>query len=127
MSNDIFCREVFEVDVVQVFEAAQEAVKYTRSSGKGPLILEMQTYRYRGHSMSDPAKYRTKDELEEKKKSDPLAITEDRLRKDFGVTEEQLQAVKNDVEQVAQDAYTFAEESPVPDPATLYDHVYAGT
>ncbi len=120
-------RDSFEAfDVEQVRERFGRAVRFARE-GKGPVFLECVTYRFRGHSMSDPAKYRTKEELEEKKKSDPLAITEDRLRKDFGVTDEQLQAIKDDVEQVAQEAYTFAEESPVPDPATLYDHVYAGT
>jgi pyruvate dehydrogenase E1 component alpha subunit len=121
-------RDSFEAfDVEQVRERFGRAVKFARS-GKGPVFLEAVTYRFRGHSMSDPAKYRTKDELEEKKKkSDPLAITMDRLRDYFGVTDEQLQAIKDEIETIAQDAYTFADESPVPDPATLYDHVYAGT
>ncbi len=119
-------RDSFECfDVEQARERFGRAVRFARE-GKGPVFLECVTYRFRGHSMSDPAKYRTKEELEEKKKSDPLAISEDRLLGHHGVSAEQLQAIKDEVEAIAQDAYTFAEESPVPDPATLYDHVYAG-
>ena len=83
--------EGFDVEVVRqkVAEAREFAV-----SGKGPVLLEIITYRHRGHSMSDPAKYRPDGELDEKKKSDPLLIAEERLTKDFGMTTEELKAVQ---------------------------------
>lgn len=119
-------RDSFEAfDVALVRERFGRAVRFARE-GHGPVFLECVTYRFRGHSMSDPAKYRTKEELDEKKKSDPLSLIEDRLLADFGVTPERIAALTDEVDALAQDAYTFAEESPVPDPATLYDHVYAG-
>ncbi len=121
MARDSF--EAFDVEVVR--ERFGRAVRFARA-GKGPVFLECVTYRFRGHSMSDPAKYRTREELEEKKRSDPLAITEARLRADFGVSGDVLAGLRAEVEELAQDAYRFADESPVPDPATLYDHVYAG-
>ena len=75
--------------------------------------------------MSDPAKYRPDGELDEKKKSDPLAITKERLTKDFNVSEEEIQAIHDSVEVEAQDAWDFAESSEIPDPASLYDFTYA--
>ena len=75
--------------------------------------------------MSDPAKYRPKGELEEKKLSDPIAITRKRLTEDFGVKEEFLAGIDADIEQQATEAYDFAEESPAADLSSLYDFVYA--
>lgn len=112
----------FDVEVVR--ERIAAAAAHARS-GQGPVLVEVVTYRYRGHSMSDPAKYRTKEEVKEKKESDCLKLTEARLKNDFGVTPKQLRAVRDEVEAAAQDAYDFAESSPVPDPAKLYDYVYA--
>ena len=112
----------FDVEVVR--ERIAAAAAHARS-GQGPVLVEVVTYRYRGHSMSDPAKYRTKEEVKEKKESDCLKLTEARLTGDFGVTEEQLKAVRDAVDAQAQDAYDFAESSPVPDPSKLYDYVYA--
>jgi pyruvate dehydrogenase E1 component alpha subunit len=114
--------EGFDVEVVRDRVAA--ASEFARS-GKGPVLLEIVTYRHRGHSMSDPAKYRPAGELDEKKKSDPLAITAARLSEDFGLGDADFEAIKQSVEDEAQDAWTFANESPVPDPATLYDFAYA--
>ena len=114
--------EGFDVEVVRDRVAA--AADFARA-GKGPVLLEIVTYRHRGHSMSDPAKYRPDGELDEKKKSDPLAITRERLTQDFGVTEDEFQAMQDSVEAEAQDAWDFANESPEPDPATLYDFTYA--
>jgi len=117
-------REQFEgFDVEHVRDRVGAAVEFARS-GQGPVILEAITYRFRGHSMSDPAKYRKAGELEEKKKTDPLAITERRLA-EVGVEPAALDAARQRVEAEAEDAYRFAEESPWPDPATLYDYVYA--
>ncbi len=114
--------EGFDVEVVRDRVAA--AADFARS-GQGPVLLEVVTYRHRGHSMSDPAKYRPDGELDEKKKSDPLAITKDRLTQDFGVTEEQLAEIAASVEEEAKDAWDFASSSPEPDPARLYEFTYA--
>ena len=75
--------------------------------------------------MSDPAKYRPDGELDEKKKSDPLVIAQTRLMEDFGMTKAELKAIQKEVDKVAKDSYTFAEQSPDPDPKTIYDFVYA--
>ncbi len=114
--------EGFDVEVVRqkVAEAREYAV-----AGNGPVLLEIITYRHRGHSMSDPAKYRPEGELEEKKKSDPLAITETRLLEDFGLSPEELKAIQKEVDAEAKASYSFAEQSPEPDPKTIYDFVYA--
>lgn len=111
-------------DVEHVRERVGAAVAFARS-GQGPVLLEVVTYRFRGHSMSDPAKYRPAGELEEKKKSDPLLITAERLRSAFGVSQEAIDAVAASVEAEVQEAWDFAEQSPVPDPAKLYSYVYA--
>ena len=110
-------------DVVEVYSNVKAAVDHARS-GKGPVIIEAITYRYRGHSMSDPAKYRREGELEEKKKSDCLALAEDRLR-EMGADDEALAAIKSEVDAIARDAYAHAESSPDPDVGTLYDYTYA--
>ena len=114
--------EGFDVEVVRDRVAA--AAEFARS-GKGPVLLEIVTYRHRGHSMSDPAKYRPDGELDEKKKSDPIAITRERLTKDFGMTDADFDAIAESVEAEAKDAWDFAHDSPEPDPATLYDYTYA--
>lgn len=120
MKNEQF--EGFDVEVVRqkVAEAREYAV-----AGNGPVLLEIITYRHRGHSMSDPAKYRPDGELDEKKKSDPLLIAEERLTADFGMSAAELKAVQKEVDKVAKESYTFAEQSPDPDPKTIYDFVYA--
>lgn len=111
----------FDVEVVR--QRVGAAVDFARA-GHGPVLLEIVTYRHKGHSMSDPAKYRPAGELEEKKKSDPVLLTESRLR-DMGMDDAALDAIRERVELVAKDAYDFAETSPVPDPAHLYDYTYA--
>jgi pyruvate dehydrogenase E1 component alpha subunit len=119
--------EQFEgFDVEMVRERVAAASDFARA-GKGPVLLEIVTYRHRGHSMSDPAKYRPDGELDEKKKSDPLAITKARLTDDFGLVDADFEAITDDVEAEAQAAWTFAHDSPIPDPATLYDFTYAPT
>ena len=113
-------------DVVDVYRNVKAAVDLARS-GAGPVILEAITYRYRGHSMSDPAKYRKKGELEQKKEQDGIKSAAARLKEEHGVTDDELAAIKASVEEEAQDAYRFAEESDIPDPAKLYDYIYAPT
>jgi len=112
-------------DVEEVRENVGRAAKFARE-GNGPVLLEIVTYRYRGHSMSDPAKYRPKGELQDtKEQSDCLMITEQRLKKDFAVTDDDLGAIREDIDALAQEAWDFAEASPEPSTDRLYDFVYA--
>jgi len=111
------------MDVLTVKEAGEKAVAHARG-GKGPFILEMMTYRYRGHSMSDPAKYRPKEEVARmREEHDPI----DRLRAalmDWGTADENaLKAIDKDVKDVVTAAAEFAQQSPEPDPAELYSDV----
>ncbi len=114
--------QAFDVELVR--DRMGAAVEWARS-GKGPVILEAVTYRFRGHSMSDPAKYRKDGELEQKKLTDPLLITEQRLKEAFGVSDAELDSLRAGVDAEAEDAVQFAEESPIPDPSRLYDYIYA--
>ena len=106
-----------------VHEAVARAVKRAREGG-GPTLLEMKTYRYKGHSMSDPQKYRSKDEVEEYKEKDPIETTKAKLIENFGVTEEQIEAINERIKQVVDDAVKFAEESPWPNDDELLKDVY---
>lgn len=110
-------------DVVDVYNNVKRAVDHARSR-KGPVLLEAVTYRYRGHSMSDPAKYRAEGELDDAKTRDGLDLAVARL-KGMGVTQDELDAIIESVNAEAQDAYDFAESSPPADPALLYDFTYA--
>jgi len=112
-------------DVVEVYENVKKAVDYARS-GAGPVILEAVTYRYRGHSMSDPAKYRKDGELDSFRAKDGLKNAETRLLA-LGATKADFERMHAEVDQEAQDAYDYAEAAPIPDPAKLYDYVYAPT
>lgn len=111
-------------DVEEVREKVGRAADFARS-GKGPVLLEIITYRHRGHSMSDPAKYRPKGELEEKKLSDPLLITAQRLTRDFGYTDEQMETIREEIYAEAQESWDFAHESPPADESRIYDYIYA--
>lgn len=117
--------EVDGMDVVAVRDAGLEALEHCRS-GKGPMILEMKTYRYRGHSMSDPAKYRTREEVNEvREHHDPIEhIRAEVLKRKFA-SEDELKAIDKDIRQVVNEAAQFAQESPEPDPAELYTNVLA--
>ena len=106
-----------------VYEAVTRAAEYIRS-GKGPYFLEIRTYRYKGHSVSDPAKYRTKDEVEAYKERDPVKVLEKKLLIEKIATEKEVLAVKQKVEEEIKDAMKFAEESPFPDGADLYTDNY---
>jgi len=110
------------MDVIAVRDAAIKAIEYCRS-GKGPYILEMNTYRYRGHSMSDPAKYRTRDEVEQiRKNSDPIENIKMLLNK-LGVNDENLKSVDTQIKSVIADAAKFAQESPEPPASELFNDV----
>jgi pyruvate dehydrogenase E1 component alpha subunit len=115
--------QVDGMDVLAVKDATERAVKRAREGG-GPFILEVKTYRYRGHSMSDPAKYRTKEEVDEVKKTrDPIDHIK-ALLAEAGAAEDELKAIDSDIKAIVAEAVQFAQESPEPDPAELYTDVY---
>src|SRR5690606_7232511 len=112
------------MDVVEVHNAMDEAVQRARK-GDGPTFLEIRTYRYKGHSMSDPAKYRTKEELEKYKGLDPLITTKAAITKKKYASEKWFTEVEEEIKQIVAEAVRFAEESPYPDESELYKDVYA--
>ena len=115
--------EVDGMDVVAVHEAAEKAVAHCRA-GKGPYILEMKTYRYRGHSMSDPAKYRSKEEVNKvRSTSDPIDRVKATLIDDGHASEEDLKEIDKQVKAVVSDAADFAQSSPEPDVKELWTDV----
>ncbi|HRD28568.1 MAG TPA: pyruvate dehydrogenase (acetyl-transferring) E1 component subunit alpha [Caulobacter sp.] len=123
VSFNIPGEEVDGMDVEAVIAAGAKAAEHARS-GKGPYILEMKTYRYRGHSMSDPAKYRTKEEVDEVKKTrDPIEHTRERLVA-LKVTDDEFKAIDSEVKTIVAAAAEFARTSPEPDPSELYTDVY---
>ena len=111
------------MDVFKVVAAAQEAGDYVRS-GKGPYILEVQTYRYRGHSMSDPAKYRTKEELNSYKSNDPIEIASQVILKKKIASKKNLEVINKEIIQEIKDAAEYALDSPFPEDEELFTNVY---
>jgi pyruvate dehydrogenase E1 component alpha subunit len=113
------------MDVLAVKAATEEAVAHCRS-GKGPYILEMKTYRYRGHSMSDPAKYRTRDEVQKvKEDKDPIDRVRDMILQGKHSTEDALKAIDKDIKKIVSESADFASESPEPSLDELYTDIYA--
>ena len=106
-----------------VHEGVARAVKRARD-GEGPTLLEMKTYRYRGHSMSDAQLYRTKDEVEEYKKIDPITQVLDIIKEKKYATDAEIEAIDERVKDLVEECATFAEESPFPEAQQLYDVVY---
>jgi pyruvate dehydrogenase E1 component alpha subunit len=116
--------EVDGMDVLAVKAAAARGAEHARS-GKGPYILEMKTYRYRGHSMSDPAKYRTREEVDGVRKTrDPIDHVEEMLETKGWADEATLKAIDAEVKKIVADAAEFARNSPEPEPSELYTDVY---
>lgn len=107
-----------------VHNAFAEAAKHARE-GKGPFLLDMKTYRYKGHSMSDPAKYRTKDEVESYKEKDPLTEVKKVILSQKWMTEDDFKKMEKKIKEEVEDCVKFAEESPDPDPKELYEDVYS--
>jgi pyruvate dehydrogenase E1 component alpha subunit len=119
--------EVDGMDVLAVREAGLAAAEHARS-GKGPFILEMKTYRYRGHSMSDPAKYRTREEVDEVRKTrDPIEHLDAILEKKGFADEAAIKAIDAEVKRIVADAAEFARTAPEPEPSELYTDVYLET
>lgn len=108
---------------IKVAEAMYEAIERARR-GDGPTLLEMKTYRYRGHSMSDAQHYRTKEEVEEYKKIDPITQVLDVIRQKGFATEAEIEAMDQRVKEHVLECERFAEESPYPDKNVMYDVVY---
>jgi pyruvate dehydrogenase E1 component alpha subunit len=125
LSFDIPGEQVDGMDVRFVRDAAQRAIAHARE-GNGPYILEMLTYRYRGHSMSDPAKYRSKEEVSSMRaERDPIEQVKSRiLEKRYG-TEESLKEIETEIRAIVTEAADFATADPEPDPSELWTDVYA--
>ena len=113
------------MDVLAVKAAAEKAVAACRA-GQGPYILEMMTYRYRGHSMSDPAKYRTREEVENiKSEKDAIEHVRDLLLQGGHANDDDLKAIDKDIKAIVNDAAEFAKDSPEPDLSELWTDIYA--
>ena len=122
-SYDMPAEPVDGMDVEQVHEAVKRAADRARA-GEGPTFLEFKTYRFRGHSMSDPQKYRTKEEVEQWKSRDPLEMCRDRILTNGIATEAELDAIDARVKEKVEASVKFAEESPYPDPSEAFKDVY---
>jgi pyruvate dehydrogenase E1 component alpha subunit len=115
--------QVNGMDVVAVKAAAEKASEWCRS-GKGPYILEMKTYRYRGHSMSDPAKYRSKEEVSKvRQETDPIDTLRERILAADAADEARLKDIDREVKATVTSAAEFAQQSPEPDPSELYTDI----
>lgn len=112
------------MDIMAMRRAAEIAVEDCRS-GRGPWFIEAKTYRYRGHSMADPATYRTKEEVEEWRVRDPINRYERQLLDAEIITDDDVQSISQEVDRIVDESVTFSEESPLPDPDALYEDVYA--
>jgi pyruvate dehydrogenase E1 component alpha subunit len=117
--------QVDGMDVLAVRGAAEVAVDWVRG-GKGPILLELKTYRYRGHSMSDPAKYRSRDEVQAvREKSDPIENLKRELEA-VSISEDELKALEKQIRTQVNESADFAEQAPEPDPRELYTDVLVG-
>ena len=117
------CEPVDGMDPVAVAKAMDKAIQHARS-GKGPSFLEMKTYRYRGHSMSDAQHYRTKEEVEDYRKIDPITQVKNIILEKKYATQEALDVTSKDIKARVAECEKFAEESPFPEKQVMYDAVY---
>jgi len=125
-SYDIPSEPVDAMSVEAVHIAVEKAAERARR-GDGPTLLEFRTYRYKGHSMSDPAKYRTKEELESYKSKDPIEQVKATILSNKYATEEQLEKIDKQIKEVVEASVKFAEESPYPSPDEAFKDVYVQT
>lgn len=123
LSYEMPSAEVDGMSCEAVHEAISEAADRARK-GDGPTLLDIRTYRYKGHSMSDPQKYRTKEEVEEYKKVDPIEQVRATILKNKYATEKQLAEIEENVDTLVEECVQFAEESPFPEASDLYNDVY---
>lgn len=123
---DIRGEAVDGMDVVAMRDAIARAAAECRPRDGKPVLLEARTYRYRGHSMADPATYRTRDELDREKRRDPLDVLLGRMRAaGADVSQQELEKLEADVAREVEEAVRFAEQSPDPEPGAIWDDVYA--
>jgi len=115
--------QVDGMNVIEVYQATKEALKAIRA-GEGPQFLEMLTYRFEGHSMGDPLRYRTRDEVEKWRDDDPIGILERHLFEKELADRENLEQIDAAVEEVVESAVQFADESPLPELDSLFDNIY---
>jgi len=123
LGYDMPCGPVDAMNPIKVAEAMDEAIKRARK-GDGPTFLEMKTYRYRGHSMSDAQKYRTKDEVAEYQKIDPISQILDIIKDKKYATDKEIKEIDKRVKERVSECEKFADESEYPDKNALYDMVY---
>ena len=117
-------KQVDGMDVLEVFEATTEAVKKAKEQQK-PSFLEIKTYRYKGHSMSDPGKYRTREELDEYRQQDPILILKDAMIENGLLTEAEYEEIDAKYKRISDESAEFAENSPAPAPEELYEDILA--
>ncbi len=123
---DMPSEPVDAMDVEMVHEAVKRAADRARA-GEGPTFLEFKTYRFRGHSMSDPQKYRTKEEVEQWKMRDPIEMVRHRILTNGIASEEELDVIDAKIKEIVEASVKFAEESPFPQPEEAFEDVYADT
>ena len=111
------------MNVMEVYETTKDCLQKIRD-GEGPQFVEMITYRYEGHSMGDPLRYRTKEEVEKWREDDPIGILERHILDEKAADQEALEAIDGEVEERIEAAVQFAEESPLPEPEALYSGIY---
>ena len=122
MKSDVFNG----MDALTVYEKMKEISEDVRKTGE-PYFVEIRTYRYRGHSMSDPGKYRSKKELEEYQKTDPIERMKSYLLDEDIIKEDKIEEIQNSIEDKVLEAIDFAEESDFPEPEALYEDMFTGT
>ena len=122
-SYDMPAKSVDGMKVTEVHDAMAWAAEHARS-GKGPVLLDIRTYRYKGHSMSDPQKYRTKEEVNKYKAQDPILFVKDIITKNKFATEEQFAEITSKIKATVEESVKFAEESPMPEASELYKDIY---
>lgn len=115
--------QVDGMNVMEVYEATQKALRAVRE-GKGPQFLEILTYRFEGHSMGDPLRYRTKEEVEKWREDDPIGVLERHILSETDATKETLEAIDKEVAEQLEEAVDFAEKSPLPKLEDLFDNIY---
>jgi pyruvate dehydrogenase E1 component alpha subunit len=123
---DMPCAPVDGMSCEAVHGAMDEAIDRARR-GDGPTFLEIKTYRYKGHSMSDPAKYRSKDEVEDYKQKDPIEQVKATILKKKYADEKWLEEIEAKIKDMVEESVKFAEESPYPEVSELYTDVYVQT
>jgi len=124
LAYDMPSKPVDGLTVESVHEAMEEAVARARR-GDGPTFLEMKTYRYKGHSMSDAQTYRTKDEVKEYQQQDPIEKVLTTLKANKWIDDAAIEKMEEKVKELVNESIKFAEDSPYPDPSELYNDVYA--